>query len=68
MRKRGNFGDEIIETNVHKILSAFTPLLRKNKKTIISKFVANDIFDISTESLSRQSTSVAMLRQERTVF
>ena len=32
MRKRGNFGDEIIETNVHKILSAFTPLLRKNKK------------------------------------
>ena len=68
MRKRGNFGDEIIETNVHKILSAFTPLLRKNKKTIISKFVANDIFDISTESLSRQSTSVAMLRQDRTVF
>lgn len=42
MKKRGNNGEEVIETNVHKILSAFTPLLRKNKKTIISRAIAND--------------------------
>lgn len=68
MKKRGNNGEEVIETNVHKILSAFTPLLRKNKKTIISRSIANDVFDIKTETLAKQSTSVAMLRQDRTVF
>ena len=68
MKKRGNNGEEVIETNVHKILSAFTPLLRKNKKTIISRAIANDVFDIKTATLAKQSTSVAMLRQDRTVF
>ena len=61
MKKRGNNGEEVIETNVHKILSAFTPLLRKNKKTIISRAIANDVFDIKTATLAKQSTSVAML-------
>ncbi len=68
MTKRGNNGEDIIETNVHKILSAFTPLLRKNKKSVTTKSVANDVFDISTASLAKQSTSVGMLRQDRTVF
>lgn len=68
MKKRGNNGNEIIETNVHKILSAFTPLLRKNKKSIISKSIPNNFFDIDTSSLAKQSTSVSMLRQDRTVF
>lgn len=68
MKKRGNTGDEIIEANVHKILSAFTPLLRKNKKSIVSKSVPNDIYTISTTSLAKQSTSVGMLRQDRTVY
>lgn len=68
MKKRGNYGEEIIETNVHKILSAFTPLLRKNKKSVISKSVSNNVFDITTKILTKQSTSVGMLRQDRTVF
>ena len=68
MKKRGNYGEEMIETNVHKVLSAFTPLLRKNKKSVGSKSVANDMFDISTKVLTKQSTSVGMLRQDRTVF
>lgn len=68
MEKRGNHGEEIIEANVHKILSAFTPLLRKNKRSIISKSIPNDVFDITTRSLTKQSTSVGMLRQDRTVF
>ena len=68
MKKRGNYGEEMIETNVHKVLSAFTPLLRKNKKSVSSKSVANDMFDISTKVLTKQSTSVGMLRQDRTVF
>ena len=68
MKKRGNYGEEMIETNVHKVLSAFTPLLRKNKKSVSSKSVANDMFDISTKVLTKQSTSVGMLRQDRTVL
>ena len=68
MEKRGNNGNDIIEANVHKILSAFTPLLRKNKKSISSKSVPNDVVIISTKDLAKQSTSVGMLRQERTVF
>lgn len=68
MENRGNTGDEIIETNVHKILTAFTPLLRKNKKSVISKSVANDVFELNTIKLAKQSTSVGMLRQDRTVF
>ena len=68
MTKRGNSGNEIIEANVQKILSAFTPLLRKNKKTVISKTIAHDVYDIPTTSLAKQSTSLGMLRQDRTVF
>lgn len=68
MTKRGNNGNEIIEANVQKILSAFTPLLRKNKKTVISKTIAHDVYDIPTTSLAKQSTSLGMLRQDRTVF
>lgn len=68
MRNRGNNGDEIIESNVHKILSAFTPLLRKNKKSVFSRSIPNDVFEIKTSDMSKQSTSVSMLRQDRTVF
>ncbi len=68
MRNRGNTGDEIVEANVHKILTAFTPLLRKNKKSVISKSVANDIYEISTSNLAKQSVSVGMLRQDKTIF
>lgn len=68
MKNRGNTGEEIIESNVHKILTAFTPLLRKNKKSIVSKSVANDVYEISTKELAKQSTSVGMLRQDKTVF
>jgi len=68
MENKGNNDEEIIESNVHKILSAFTPLLRKNKKSVVSKSVPNDIFIIDTKDLSKQSTSVGMLRQDRTVF
>lgn len=68
MKKRGNNGDEIIEANVHKILSAFTPLLRKNKKSVSSKSVPNDIYETNSSSLAKQSISVSMLRQDRTVF
>lgn len=68
MKKRGNNEEEIIESNVHKILSAFTPLLRKNKKSVTTKPVANDVYLINTTSLAKQSTSVSMLRQDRTVF
>lgn len=68
MKNRGNSGEEIIESNVHKILTAFTPLLRKNKKSIVSKSVANDVYEISTEKLAKQSTSVGMLRQDKTIF
>lgn len=68
MEKRGNTGEDIIEANVQRILSAFTPLLRKNKKSVSSKSIPNDLYVISTENLLRQSTSIGMLRQERTVF
>ena len=68
MEKRGNKGEEIIEANVHKILSAFTPLLRKNKKSVSSKSLPNDIFTVETKDLAKQSMSVSMLRQDRTVF
>lgn len=68
MKKRGNNGNEIIESNVYKILSAFTPLLRKNKKSISSRSIPNDVFDVNTIEMAKQSTSVSMLRQDRTVF
>lgn len=68
MKNRGNSGEEVIESNVHKILTAFTPLLRKNKKSIVSKSVANDVYKLNTKNLAKQSTSVGMLRQDKTVF
>ncbi len=68
MERRGNYGDAVIESNVRKILSAFTPLLRKNKNSIVSRPVAGSTFEISTKTLAKQSTSVGMIRQDRTVF
>lgn len=68
MEKRGNTGEDIVETNVHKLLSAFTPLLRKSKKSITSKSVPQDIIQINTENLAKQTISTGMLRQDRTVF
>ncbi|MBU5627833.1 DEAD/DEAH box helicase family protein [Oscillibacter sp. MSJ-2] len=68
MEKRGNRGDVLVEKNAHKILSAFTPLLRKKSKSVVSKSVAGSIRDISTASLRKQSASVGMLRQDRTVY
>lgn len=68
MKNRGNSGDEIVESNVHKILSAFTPLLRKNKKSVSSRSIPNNVFEINTINMAKQSTSVSMLRQDRTVF
>ncbi len=68
MQKRGNKGEEIIESNRNKILSAFTPLLRKNSKSIVSKIIEKDTFTISTKELTKQSTSVSMLRQDKSIF
>ena len=68
MEQRGNNGEEIIESNVNKILSAFTPLLRKNSKSVSSKPVSDALYEISTSKMDRQSISISMLRQERTVF
>ena len=69
MKKRGNTGDLIIEKNAHKILNAFAPLLRKKNKTVISKSIMeNDTFDLSTEKLEKQSTSVSNLRRDSSVF
>ncbi|MEG2013579.1 MAG: DEAD/DEAH box helicase family protein [Anaerovoracaceae bacterium] len=68
MTNRGNKGDLIIEKNVHKILSAFTPLLRKKSKSVISKSVSGEIFNISSKNMEKQSTSVGMLRQDRTIY
>lgn len=68
MEKRGNKGEEIIESNRNKILSAFTPLLRKNSKSIVSKIIEKDTFTVSTKDLGKQSTSVSMLRQDKSIF
>ena len=68
MTNRGNEGDLIIEKNAHKILSAFTPLLRKKSKSVISKSVSGEIFDINSKNMEKQSTSVSMLRQDRTIY
>ena len=68
MQKRGNKGEDVIESNRNKILSAFTPLLRKRTKSVVSNRVEKDIYDISTEDLGKQSTSISMLRQDKTVF
>ena len=40
----------------------------KKSKSVVSKSIANDIFIVNTLNLSKQSTSVGMLRQDRTVF
>lgn len=68
MEKRGNKGDLIVEANKQKILTAFTPLLRKRTKSVISKSIAGDLFTISTSSIGKQTKSVSMLRQDRTLY
>lgn len=68
MKKRGNNGDEIIESNVRKILTAFTPILRKRNKTITSSGNYIDVFDISTTSMANQSMGIGRLRKSASVF
>jgi len=68
MKKRGNNGEEIIETNVRKILTAFTPILRKRNKTIASSGNYIDVFDIDTASMANQSMGIGRLRRSASVF
>lgn len=68
MKKRGNAGDEIVEANVRKILTAFTPILRKRNKTITSSGEYIDVFDLCTESMSTQSMGIGRLRKSSSVF
>jgi len=69
MQKRGNDGDMIVEKNVHRILNAFTPLLRKKNKTVTSKHIwGDDTFEIDTRKLEKQSTSVSNLRRDSSVY
>ena len=68
MEKRGNQGEEIVEKNVHKILTAFAPLLRKKSKSVVTVEKSGAVYEVSTRNLARQSVSISLLRQDHTVF
>lgn len=68
MRQRGNTTDEITMANVNRILTAFTPILRKKNKTVVSKGDYADVFPVFTKDIGNTSIGVAALRHNSTVF
>lgn len=68
MKQRGNSGDRVIEANYRKILTAFTPILRKKNKTITSSGQYKDVFEIKTDDMSIQTMGIGRLRKTASVF
>ncbi|MFW3405567.1 DEAD/DEAH box helicase [Aliarcobacter butzleri] len=68
MDRRGIKGDEIIEKNVQKIFNAFSTLLRKKGKTIISKSTVNEPYVIFTKTAKCESLGIGSLRRGYSVF
>lgn len=68
MDKRGNTGEEIVESNAHRILTAFTPLLRKKSKSVVSSIQSQETFLVDTRNLPKMCASVGNLRKDWTVF
>lgn len=68
MKKRGNRGVRIVEKNVHHILNAFAPLLRRKSKSVASVSRLGEFFEVDTRKLEAQSTGIGNLRRGHTVF
>lgn len=66
MEKVGNQGEQVSEANINKILSAFTPLLRKKTKTVTTSINPESLFTIETKDIQKQSISISSLRNDKT--
>ena len=64
----GILGEELTEKNAYKILTAFNVLIRKKKKTIVTKRIENDVFKINTLEMRKVSTSVGNLKRGYSIF
>lgn len=68
MEQRGNNTDDVTEANVRRILTAFTPILRKSNKTVITKGDYVDSYTLYTKDMGNITISIAALRHNSTVF
>ena len=68
MEQRGNNTDDVTEANVRRILTAFTPILRKSNKTVITKGDYVDSYTLFTKDMGNITISIAALRHNSTVF
>ena len=68
MEQRGNNTEEVTEANVRRILTAFTPILRKSNKTVITKGDYVDSYTLFTKDMGNITISIAALRHSSTVF
>ncbi len=68
MVRVGIDGDQVISKNVQKILQAFATLLRKKGKTVRSQMKVDQPINISSESISKESTGVGNLRRGSSLF
>ena len=68
MEKRGNQGDLLTEKNAHKILTAFSTLLRRKNKTVVTRSTMENLFTVSTRDLEQQSLGIGGLRRGASVF
>ena len=60
--------NRVIEKNVNKILNAFSTLLRKKWKTVVSKLIVKEPIQIFTKSLIKESSGIWNFRRWYSLF
>lgn len=68
MNQRGNKTDDITEDNVRRILTAFTPILRKKNKTVVTDGEYVDTFTVDTDKMGSVSIGIGALRHSSSIF
>ena len=68
MNKVGITDEYLTEKNRNHVLTAFGTLLRKKNKTVIPISKETNIFEIKTQDIQAQTTSLSNLRKETSVF
>jgi len=68
MRRVGIKGDRLVEKNANKIFQAFSTLLRKKGKTVITQLKVKDPIKISTKDIQKESIGIGNLKRDYSIF
>ena len=58
----------IIEKNANKVFTAFSTLLRKKSKSVVSRLVSSKPYSISTKNIFKENSSISNFKKNSALF